>query len=56
MKLLIVHTHIFVKKPNYRIRYKNAYYISIEGSELSYANENQWHKDWFMKWDIVQKE
>ena len=56
MKLLSVHTHTFVKIPSYRIQYKNAYYISIEGSELSHANEKQWHKDWFMEWDIVQKE
>ena len=56
MKLLPVHTHTFVKIPNYRIQYKNAYYLSIEGSELSHANEKQWHKDWFMEWDIVQKE
>ena len=34
---------------------KNAYYISIEGSELSHANEKQWHKDWFLEWDMVQK-
>ena len=56
MKLLIVHTHIFVEEPNYRIRYKNAYYISIEGSELSHANEKQWHKDWFMEWDTTKRE
>ena len=56
MKLISVHTHTFVKIPSYRIQYKNAYYISIEGSELSHANEKQWHEDWFMEWDIVQKE
>ena len=57
MKLIPVHTHIFVELPNYRIQYKNAYYISIEGSELQLANHPyEWHKDWFMEWDIVQKE
>ena len=56
MRLLIVHTHTFVTYPNYRIQYRDAYYISIEGSELSHANEKQWHKDWFMKWDIVKRE
>ena len=56
MKLLPVHTHTFVRIPSYRIQYKNAYYISIESSELSHANEKQWHEDWFMEWDIVQKE
>lgn len=56
MKLLPVHTHTFVRIPSYRIQYKNAYYISIEKGELSHANEKQWHEDWFMEWDKVQKE
>ena len=57
MKLLPVHTHIFVEEPNYRIQYKNAYYISIEKGELQLANHPfEWHEVWFMEWDIIQKE
>ena len=57
MKLLPVHIHTFVKIPSYRIQYKNAYYISIERSYLQLANyPSEWHEDWFMEWDKVQKE
>ena len=54
MKLLPVCTHIFVTEPSYKIHYRNAYYISIEGSELKHAKE--WHKDWFMEWDTTKRE
>ena len=56
MKLLLVHTHTFVTYPNYRIQYRDAYYISIEGGPLCLANEKQWHKDWFMEWDTTKRE
>lgn len=57
MKLLLVHTHTFVEDPCYRIQYRDAYYISIEGDPLCLVNHPcEWHKDWFMEWDMVQKE
>lgn len=57
MKLLPVHTHTFAKEPCYRIQYRNAYYISIEGSELQLGSQlKEWHKDWFMEWDKTKGE
>ena len=57
MRLLTVHTHIFVTEPNYRIQYRDAYYISIEGSELQLGSQLKgWHKDWFMEWDTTKRE
>jgi len=57
MKLLPVHTHTFVTEPNYRIQYRDAYYISIEGGELQLGNHPfEWNEAWFMKWDTVKRE
>ena len=57
MRLLSVHTHIFITEPNYRIQYRDAYYISIEGSELQLGSHAKgWHEDWFMEWDTTKRE
>lgn len=54
MKLLSVHTHTSIEIPNYRIQYRNAYYISIEGCKLQLL-EDYWHPAWFKKWNKVQR-
>ena len=57
MRLLIVHTHTFVEDPCYRIQYRDAYYISIEGGPLCLGNHPcKWHEDWFMEWNTTKRE
>ena len=60
MRLLPVHTHTFVREPNYRIQYNNNYYISVEGGEFQLAIHSSqwymnWHRDWFSAWNQVIK-